>query len=314
VNVGNIDLNPISVLKRHGVKGAWHIGRAIAAEKMLCSLESFRCRLMAFKFRNAAVYANPTADELLAVEDDLGRLGVAVNDFWIDRTSFTRFKASYRFPDNYHGGCNCSVWEEKLLEHFIAFHLLTLDEFGEDDVYVDIAAGGSPWVRILREKSPRPAFAIDLHIADEFAPYDFYRIEDATRTSFSEGSVHGCSLQCAYEMFAGRDDIELLIELKRFLVPGGKAVIVPFYMHTHYCCFATPEYYGKGCGDKDAKEYIRWDCCGVPSSRKYDAIKFKERIIDKLADLGMSYRLFALRNAREISPAIYCHFVLEITR
>lgn len=310
----NIDLNPISVLKRHGPRRALDIGLAIAGEKVRSSLETVRHKLTILRHRNATVYPNPTPDELSEVEENLERLGAAVHGLWIDKTAFEVFKNNFPFPDSYHGGHDSAVWEEKLLEHFIAFQLLDLGEFGEQEVYVDVAAGGSPWVKILRDNLSAQSFAIDLQLADEFAPYDFYRVEDATATSFPDASVRGCSLQCAYEMFSGNDDIALLIELKRILTPGGKAVIVPFYMHTHYCCYATPEYYGKGYGDMDAKEYIRWDCRGVPSSRKYDPLKFQSRIADKLADLGMSYRLFVLCNASEISSAIYCHFVLEITR
>jgi ubiquinone/menaquinone biosynthesis C-methylase UbiE len=115
-------------------------------------------------------------------------------------------------------------------------------------------------------------------------------------------------------MFLGSDDIDLVREMARILRPGGKLVVAPLYMHTHYCSYSTPEYYGKGYSDPEAKEYVRVDCFGVPSSRKYDAKALMARVLKSIESLGMSYRLFALRNKEELGENIYCHFILEITR
>lgn len=302
-----IDLNPFSVLKRHGLKRTLQIAGEIVAEKM-------QQQRNAFKHRNAEAYSNPTPAELAFIEEGLCRLGVTVNDIWVKSADFEKFKANLPFPFNYHGGIKSGVWEEKLFEHFLAFDLLSLQDYGARDVYVDVAAGCSPWATMLRQKYGFQAFAVDLNISKEFERYDYYKKENAIRTSLDAGSVRGASLQCAYEMFVGTDDIELLRELKRILQPGGKTIIAPLYMHTHYCCYASTEYFGKGWGDREAKEYIRRDCSCIPSSRKYDALKFQERIIDRLVSLGMTYKLYALRNAREISPEIYCHFILEISK
>jgi len=94
----------------------------------------------------------------------------------------------------------------------------------------------------------------------------------------------------------GDDDTNLLVEMGRILKPGGKVIIVPLYMHTHYCAYSTPEYYGKGYSDSAAKEYVRLDCFGIPSSRKYDAQMLKTRVLESIERLGMRYQLLALRN------------------
>ncbi len=159
------------------------------------------------------------------------------------------------------------------------------------------------------------SYAIDLDMPSvEYMEYPYYQQMDATKSSFDDDSVDGVSLQCAYEMFAGDSDVRLIHELKRVLKKGKKAIISPLYMHTHACHYATPEFYGRGFGDVDSCEYIRRDCRGISSSRKYDAKKLKERILDTIEQVGMKYKLYALRNKQEISKEVYMHFILEIEK
>lgn len=228
---------------------------------------------------------------------------------------FAQFQAEQWFPPNYHGGQASGVWDEKLLEHWIAGERLGLAEFGADDIYVDVAAASSPWARTLRERRGLSAFAIDLApVGEAYRDLPYYRAENATQSSFADHSVRGVSLHCAYEMFMGNDDTQLIVELARILKPGGKAVILPLYMHTHYCAYATPDYFGKGYSDPDAKEYIRFDCYGIPSSRKYDAATLQRQVLEPVQAAGLHYRLLALRNKEALGSNIYCHFILEITR
>lgn len=228
---------------------------------------------------------------------------------------FKQFQQEAWFPKDYHGGQASGVWDEKLLEHWIAGELLDLEHWSPEDIYVDIAACNSPWAKALRERRGLSAYAIDLSpVGAAYADLSYYRSEDATRTRFADASVRGASLQCAYEMFQGDHDRLLIDELARILCPGGKVVILPLYMHTHYCAYSTPEYFGQGHSDADAKEYIRMDCYGVPSSRKYDPWRLKERVLDPIRHAGLGYRLHALRNKATLGTGIYCHFILEIEK
>ncbi|NCC34007.1 MAG: methyltransferase domain-containing protein, partial [Chloroflexia bacterium] len=231
----------------------------------------------------------------------------------VDR--FEQFKVQGWFHDHYHGGRASGVWDEKLLEHWIAGELLQLDQWAPNDIYVDMAACSSPRAQALRERLGLEAFAIDLApVGQAYADLPYYRSENATRTSFADGEVRGASLQCAFEMFQGQDDQRLIDELARILRPGGKVVILPLYMHTHYCAYSTPEYYGQGHSDPEAKEYILMDFYGAPSSRKYDGQRLKERVLDPILKAGLRYRLLALRNKAELGEGIYCHFILEIEK
>lgn len=192
---------------------------------------------------------------------------------------------------------------------------MDLEHWSPENIYVDIAACNSPWAKALRERRGLSAYAIDLSpVGAAYADLSYYRSEDATRTRFADASVRGASLQCAYEMFQGNHDRLLIDELARILCPGGTVVILPLYMHTHYCAYSTPEYFGQGHSDADAKEYIRMDCYGVPSSRKYDPWRLKKRVLDPIRHAGLDYRLHALRNKATLGTGIYCHFILEIEK
>jgi SAM-dependent methyltransferase len=263
------------------------------------------------KHINAPIYQNPTPAELQKIEEDLVEFGISVNPIVLSKQEFDGFKSNYIFPDEYHGGKEGKVWDEKYLEHFIAYKFCDLDKFTGQDVYVDIAAAGSPWAKILHENGYK-AYSIDLNINKAFGDLDFYIQSDAKKTNFEDSSVTACSLQCAYEMFNGDDDILFIDECKRILIPNGKAVISPLYMHTHHCGYSTIEYYRKGYSDNGATEYLRRDCWGIPFSRKYSAKLLRKRIIDRIEKLGMDYRLYKIENKDELGQGIYCHFFLVI--
>lgn len=291
-------------VKKYGVLGS--TSRAFGAGK-------YRYHL--WRVRSAPEYASPTNGDYAQIERDLHALGVVVEDYSPDPAAFQAFVDLRYFPADYHGGVASGVWDEKLLEHWITSQLLGLQEYRPGNVYVDIAAASSPWAKIVRERMGIEAYAIDLaEIGPAYRDLAYYRVENATKTSFGTASVRGASLHCAYEMFMKSDDVSLLREAARILEPGGKMVIAPLYMHTHYCSYSTPEYYGRGHSDPEGKEYVRSDCYGVPSSRKYDAKKLWERVLQPIENLGMTYRLLALRNKEKLGKDIYCHFILEVTR
>jgi hypothetical protein len=297
-------MNLLEKVRKHGVIGS--AGKVLNVGKH---------RYQLWRVRNAPEYVSPTDSDHARIERDLQALGVAVEDYSPDPAAFQAFTSLRYFPADYHGGVAGGVWDEKLLEHWITSQLLGLPQFRPGDVYVDIAAASSPWVKIVRERMGVEAYAIDMaEIGPAYRDLEYYRVENATKTSFGSASIRGASLHCAYEMFMRNDDVNLLTEAARILKPGGKMVIAPLYMHTHYCAYSTPEYYGKGLSDPEGKEYVRSDCYGVPSSRKYDAKKLYERVLRPIQNLGMSYRLLVLRNKNELGKDIYCHFILEVTR
>jgi len=292
-------------IQLHGCTGSIKLATVIFLEKS---------GWYTWRFRNAPKFQNPTEAELAQIEKNFQEIGITVHDYLPPPEEFHVFKDAGFFPIDYHGGLSSGVWDEKLFEHWISYRLLGIESYMRNDCFVDVAAAGSPWAKILRDNKGIQSFAIDLVIPDAYSDLPYYRLENATATQFKDASVTGMALHCAYEMFTGEDDIKFIQEATRILKPGGKVVIVPLYMHTHYCAYSTPDYFGKGYSDSAAKEYVRMDCRGIPSSRKYDAAQLKNRIIQEIERCGMAYRLYALRNKNEFGQGIYCHFILEIIR
>ena len=265
-------------------------------------------------FRSADTYSSPTGRDIEDIEKQLRNCSIQLFDLYIDVKKFKDFCRHFQFPDDYHGGLKDPVRNEKLLEHYLAYEFIGIEKLDKQSKYIDVAACSSPWVKMLREKKLCESIAIDLEILPRYLGLDYYIKMDATSTEFENASVSGASLQCAYEMFRGEDDIKLIEELARVLKPGGRAVISPLYMHTHYCNYSSIGYFGKGYGDSSAREYLQPQAQNIPSSRKYSAKVLKSRILDKVQSLGMTSKLYAIRNKEEIGDHIYCHFILVIER
>ena len=296
-------MHPLSTLKKHGVRGTARLyGREIAY------------RWACFRTRHVAQYRNPDGGELRAIESELATKGHEVTPCVVESSDFRAFLEQCRFPENYHGGRNTGYWHEKVFEHFLSWRLLDMASFRDGDLYLDIAAGSSPWVRLLREQAGLRAFALDLTVRPPLNELRCYIESDATQTPFDPGSVRGIAMHCAFEMFAGESDVKVIREFARILAPGGMVVIVPLYMHTHYCCYSSPEYWGRGHGDRGAVEYVRPGTRNIPTSRKYDVDRLQERVLDVARCAGLTPQLLVLRNQAELSPEIYCHFVLMLRK
>lgn len=261
---------------------------------------------------SALEYRDPTDQELHDIERRIQEQGISCNDYIVDLEEFREFVQHMGFPLNYHGGITGGVYEEKLLEHFIAWKFLRLSSAFQG-VYVDVAACSSPWARLLRDKGIE-AYAIDLSVPAEHSTLSYYRQEDATKTSFKNESISGGSLQCAYEMFVGENDIAVLTEFARILKPDGRVVISPLYTHTRPCFYQSPEYFGKPVGDPGAQRYVRRGTWGVPFSRKYSPETLKTRVWDTAIRAGLIPKLYVLRNKKAIGSGIYLHFVLILEK
>ena len=262
----------------------------------------------------APKYKNPSEVELIRIEQNLKAAGILVEDYIVKVSAFEGFVQEYKFPKDYHGGSDSCVYYEKLLEHYVAFDLLELEKnSGTDRLYIDVAADNSPWTKILRHHGIA-AYATDIKRPRQYGKHKFFLVQNATRTTFRDNSISSMSLQCAYEMFVGVDDRDFIREAARILQPGGRIVISLLYMHTHPCCYSSPEHYGRGHADPGAREYIRKDAWQILSSRKYDVETLKKRVLALIDSHGMRYKMRILRNKKQIHPEIYLHFILEIIK
>jgi hypothetical protein len=133
----------IEKIKYHGVVGSLQHGVSLLERKI--GYHKWRCR-------NAPIYANPTPEELAMIEQDLRALDIVIDNYTPRPAAFKKFQAEQWFPLNYHGGQHSGVWDEKLLEHWLASERLGLMNYGKENIFVDIAAGGSPWAKILRDR------------------------------------------------------------------------------------------------------------------------------------------------------------------
>ena len=257
-------------------------------------------------------YRPPTTDELVQIESQLSAAGISINSLTVNADDFIDFKRKFAFPADYYCGSDGPVYEEKLLEHYIACRLI---DFGRPHrlPYLDVTACASPWAKLLRDNGIQ-AFAIDIKPTGPYAGLPFYEKQDATATRFGSASIGSASLQCAFEMFIGDNDTGLVVELSRILRAGGRAVIAPLYMHTHACHYQSPDYIGRTTGDPGAATYIRRDIWGIASSRKYSSATLIERVLEPARRHGLIASLHAVRNAHEIHPKAYMHFVLVLDK
>ena len=264
--------------------------------------------------KDAPTMKKISLDELNNIQKELNHIGIQVQDYCINIRKFGEFKTKYMEVCQGYSNHGESIQDEKILEHFIAYERMDVEGYSKNDIYIDVAAGHNVWAKLLREKNKIQSFAIDLNIAESLKEYNYYLEQDATNTNFEDESVSGMSLQCAFEMFMYDDDKNLILEASRILKKGGKLVISPLYLNTHYCSSCSPEYYNRGLSDPEAIEYLRINSWGIPSSRHYDSKNLFSRILKTIEECGMQYKIYRIRNLDDINEGLYLNFLLEITK
>ncbi|MEL6589028.1 MAG: class I SAM-dependent methyltransferase, partial [Bacteroidota bacterium] len=179
-----------------------------------------------------------------ALEDILAKglreKGVSVKDFEIDIPGYYQYLERAQYPATYYGGGLDPEqnFTEKTLEHYVSLSFLNLQT---DATFVDVAACTSPFFQILRRLygltetyNQDLIFEPGLH-GDRIGGY-------AHELHLPDESVDGVTLHCSLEHFEDDTDTRFFQELERVLKPGGRAVILPFYLAHEYTIHVDPAY------------------------------------------------------------------------
>ena len=205
------------------------------------------------------------------------------------------------------------VFIEKCLEHYLADSLMQLHP---GDVYIDVACSDSNFADVLQARGIA-AYKLDLSFP---AGIRGNRIgADAGQTPLQDNSIHGMSLQCAYECFQGDADIRFIREAQRLLKKHGKLAIIPLYIENEYINVTSEACdQSKVTIDPGALRVWRDDRYKVPFARHYSAEAFRDRILSQV-DPRNSYTLLYYTNLEELrslfpNQRIYCDLVFYMER
>ena len=250
-------------------------------------------------FGNRGLYAG-LKDRLLAIGIPVEEVDIDISDFerWLD--DFSEIKKYYQNMGD--------VFVEKCLEHYLAFRHLKI---ANDDVYIDIAAAGSPWADILNKRGLK-SYRLDLAYPEGIHGINIGA--DAGNTKLPDAFASVLSAHCAYECFMGDADIRFVGEAARILNEKGRYGIVPLYLDDIYFVATSPY-----CNQQDviieseAKRVWRDDEYKVPFSRHYSPESFKRRIYSSIPD-SMTGKVLYFRNLTDVmehyqGQRIYCFFM-----
>ena len=248
----------------------------------------------------------------VGLRDRLEAISVAIQDVDIDISDFENWLRDFPEIKRYYQTMG-DVFIEKCLEHYLAFRQLNVVE---SDVFVDIAAGESPWTGILNSngiKSYRLDFAY---------PEGMHGVNigaDAGDTKLPDEFASVLSLHSAFECFMGDADIQFVREAARILNKGGRYGIVPLFLDDAYFNSTSPDWNQRDVViDPGAKKVWRDDEYRSPFSRHYSPESFGKRIFENIPEI-MTGKVLYFRNLTEVmkyyqGQRIYCFFMFYCTK
>ena len=242
------------------------------------------------------------------MKEKLLKIGIPVEDYTIDVSDFERWLDDFSEIKKHYQNMG-DVFIEKCLEHYLVFRHLNICK---DDIYLDMAAAGSPWANILSKRAIR-SYRLDLSYPDGM--HGIKIGADAAHTKLPDSFATVLSTQCAYEHFMGDADIRFAREADRILNEGGRYGIVPLYLDDTYFVATSPH-----CNQKDvtveneARRVWRDDGYKAPFSRHYSPESFRKRIYSTLPADRMSAKILYCRNLTDVmkhypGQKIYCFFM-----
>jgi len=233
---------------------------------------------------------------------------LSIQPLSIDLPSFQKYVADAEYEQRYPGYYAGNL-PEKSLEHYVALHLLDLRP---DEVFIDLASEHSPVPEIFARLTGARAYSQDIMYPDGI--HDRRIGGDACSMPVPDGFAHKAALTCSLEHFETDGDIRLFSELFRVLRPGGRVVVVPFYLFTEPALQTDPELsvpagveFDPECTVYCAKGW------GNRHGRFYSPASFQERIAGRMAG-KFRFEVVHLANATQVDPTIYARFAFAAVR
>lgn len=242
------------------------------------------------------------------IREELLKLGVTVEDVYIEISDFEQWLQEYpEIKLNYENMEDVHI--EKCLEHYLSYRYLSM---ASSEVFIDVAAAGSPYSDILRNRLGIKSYRLDLCYPKGIHGHNIGA--DAGHTALPSNFASSLALHCAYECFMGDADIRFVREASRLLKPNGRYLIVPLYLDATYFISTSPYCdQKKVIIDPEALRVWRDDGYRVPFSRHYSPKAFFERIYSKIPN-DMIGKIYFIRNLSDVmrwfeNQRIYCYFM-----
>lgn len=265
-------------------------------------------------FKDAPRVPDISIADLAELELEIAKYVEVKEIDWFDEKDFSQYENNLGFQIVY-DRMNNVRYRRKIMEYYFVDKLAGFERWDKDDIYIDVGAAGSPFVKYLREKKRIKAFGVDLN-KGKFSELPYYLQEDATNMHFLNNEISFISLQSSYETFMKNADIDFIWEAARVLKKGGKVIICPLYLHKQYLSTVSPNYYYTGKADKDSLECIRIDCRGSLSlGRFYDVNAFNVRVLKNAKQCGLVPTIYSLpQELVEKDGFVYLKFILELKK
>jgi hypothetical protein len=247
-------------------------------------------------------------ERISAIVSAAGAGGILLNDVVLDGAAYQEYlvNADYagRYPSYY-----VTNLPEKTLEHFICLTYLC-PEHGE--ILIDAASECSPLPEIFERVSGCTGYSQDIMYP---AGINGRRIGgDACNMPIEPGFADMVCLTCSLEHFEGNSDTELFQELYRVLKPGGRVVVVPFYLSDTYGIQTDPvvSVSAEVVFDAEATLYCA-EGWGNRHGRCYSPATFKRRIVEPCRDL-FAFTCYKISNLADLPEGIYLRFFFVAVR
>lgn len=190
------------------------------------------------------------------------KAGIPVEEVEVDIEDFKNWLTKFPEVKQYYSDRG-DVVIEKCLEHYLTYKHLNVTE---DDVFIDIAAAGSPWASILNNAGVK-SYRLDLAY-----PQGIHGLNigtDTADTKLPADFASILSLHCAFECFMGDADFLFIREANKILKNKGRLAIIPLYCDDIYLVLTSPYCNQQSITiEPDAKRVWRDDKYKAPFSRQ----------------------------------------------
>jgi ubiquinone/menaquinone biosynthesis C-methylase UbiE len=236
--------------------------------------------------------------------------GIDVLNYRINIAEYNKYfeKANYPNYVNYYKGGKDIGLIEKSLEHYLAAEFL---ELSKNDIFIDVATGGSPAADIYEEIYGCAVYKQDLHYPSGIN--DNMIGSDATSMPLPDNFATKIALHCSFEHFEGNADIKFIKEVNRLLNKRGKMCILPLYLFTTYAIQIDPAIMpiNELKNEQDAIIFCRKNWKNR-FARYYDVPHFIKRIKNNLQ--GFDLKIYFILNEKEVNISCYVKFILVLEK